>query len=220
MTSRRPYSVPDDDLSSIRVRRSGVREIGGVGSGVEGSGFDRIAVRLIRGERGRGVGRGVALFAVDGDAELLLLANRSTNRGVDDFRARRQGRSRNAVNGEGEVGGASRGWRSLSSVVPGRSVSSPAAVLFWIRLIRSGEGIIGWIRSGNGGVEVLAESSVVGILVEDVGHMSIRVQRPSGNGKALMMLLLLLLMVLMLLLELLLVDLRLVLGEERRMVNL
>lgn len=126
MSSRRSCSVPNVDLSTIRMRRSGVGEVGCVGSVVERSSFagHRISVRLIRGERRRGIGRGVAFFAVDLDVELLL-----ANRRIDVLRTRRQGRSGDCVDGNPKVGSTSRGWRSLSSVVPGRSVCSPACIL-------------------------------------------------------------------------------------------
>ena len=70
---------------------------------------------------------------------------------------------------------------------------------------------------------MLTESSVVGILVQHVRHVvSIRIQRPSGNGDRSLesMLLVLVLLLLMLLLKLLLMDLRLVLREKLSLMNL
>lgn len=131
--------------------------------------------------------------------------------------------SRIAVDGQTEIGHSSSGRRlSTSRIAPGRRVSSPARRLIWIRLVRSRNGEVGLIRSGERGRKVLAESSIVRVLVEDVRHVTIRVEGPSGNGDGSLMLvkLMLLVLVLLLLLVHLLLDLSLMLLEELLLLDL
>ena len=75
MTARGSGSVPVTHSSAVRVQRCGIGEIRLVGRRIVERSF-AVHVSRIRRESRRGVGRGVAIVAVDSDRELL--AKRST----------------------------------------------------------------------------------------------------------------------------------------------